>query len=254
MAHVATDSSFGSDPNVVIKSTVDGLIDLLKVAKAEPSVKRFVLTSSTAGAEQLNATEKYLLNDKSWNEAVVELAWAPPPYTPERGPAVYAASKIEGERAAWKFVEEEKPNFVFNAVVPDFNFGPRMFPGQWASTGSWIEGLFNGDPQWTQVLLSLPPNNYVDVRDTAKLHVAALTHQDVANERLFGLAGPFGYPRLIEALQQMDTSKTFPPSPNDGDSLSILDDGNRAEDLIKRFSPDGWVSPEASIKELFASA
>ena len=31
---------------------------------------------------------------------------------------VYVASKTEGERAAWKWVEKRKPSFVFNAVVP----------------------------------------------------------------------------------------------------------------------------------------
>jgi hypothetical protein len=33
---------------------------------------------------------------------------------------VYAASKAEGERAAFGWVEKNKPGFVFNSVLPDF--------------------------------------------------------------------------------------------------------------------------------------
>lgn len=37
------------------------------------------------------------------------------------GAIIYSASKTEAERAAWKWVEENKPNFVLNTVQPNFN-------------------------------------------------------------------------------------------------------------------------------------
>lgn len=37
---------------------------------------------------------------------------------------VYAASKTEGERAAWKWVKENQPGFTFNSVLP--NLGVRQ--------------------------------------------------------------------------------------------------------------------------------
>lgn len=38
-----------------------------------------------------------------------------------KGYIVYAASKVEAERAAWKFVEAQKPGFVLNTIIPNFN-------------------------------------------------------------------------------------------------------------------------------------
>lgn len=43
---------------------------------------------------------------------------------PERAWAVYGASKAQSEQAAWKFMDEKKPHFVFNSILPNANFGP----------------------------------------------------------------------------------------------------------------------------------
>lgn len=40
--------------------------------------------------------------------------------------SVYCASKIIAERAAWDFIEKEKPSFDFATVLPAFNFGPIL--------------------------------------------------------------------------------------------------------------------------------
>ena len=34
---------------------------------------------------------------------------------------------------------------------------------------------------------------YIDVQDTARLHVAAVINPDVQNERIFGFADPFNW-------------------------------------------------------------
>lgn len=39
---------------------------------------------------------------------------------------VYAASKTLAERAAWDFIEKEKPPFDLTAILPVFNFGPYI--------------------------------------------------------------------------------------------------------------------------------
>lgn len=40
--------------------------------------------------------------------------------------SVYDASKALAERAAWDFVEREKPVFDLTAILPTFNFGPYI--------------------------------------------------------------------------------------------------------------------------------
>lgn len=59
-------------------------------------------------------------NADSWNDEVVKIAWEGTPKT--RNPIeVYAAAKTEGERFAHKWVKENNPPFIFNAVLPDLN-------------------------------------------------------------------------------------------------------------------------------------
>lgn len=57
----------------------------------------------------------------TWNDSAVKAAWDENTPAQVKPLAVYAASKTEGERAAWKWVEENKPHFVFNSVLPNMN-------------------------------------------------------------------------------------------------------------------------------------
>lgn len=122
IVHAASDMSMNPDPNKVITPTVDGVRNMLEASARQPSVKRFVLTSSCASAASAGAPPQ-TVNVDTWNDGVSQAAWAPPPYQAERGFAVYAASKMEAEREAWKWYREHKPHFVFNTGLSTFSFG-----------------------------------------------------------------------------------------------------------------------------------
>lgn len=106
------------DPNNVIPPTIAGAVNALKAAYAEPSVKRFVLTSSsTAVVSIAKGRAGITASETTWNEESVKAAWAPPPYTPERAWEVYGASKTQAEQEVWKYHEEhrrERPDLVVN--------------------------------------------------------------------------------------------------------------------------------------------
>jgi hypothetical protein len=57
---------------------------------------------------------------------------------------VYSASKMQSEQAAWKFMEEEKPGFVFNTVLPNANIGYILSVEHqgYPSTAGWIRALW----------------------------------------------------------------------------------------------------------------
>jgi hypothetical protein len=57
----------------------------------------------------------------TWNEEAVRLAWDEQTPLDKKGMAVYAASKTEGERQSWKWVQEHRHSFVFNTVLPSFS-------------------------------------------------------------------------------------------------------------------------------------
>ena len=46
-----------------------------------------------------------------------------------------------------------------------------------------------------------PPQYYVDVRDTARLHVIALVDSDCNGQRLFAFAGPFNPNDILAAFR-----------------------------------------------------
>jgi nucleoside-diphosphate-sugar epimerase len=110
--------SLDPDPNMVIPDAITGALTALKVAYSEPSVKRFVFTSSSSAATiSLPDKPRTVVDEKSWAEGAVKAAWADPPYTMKRAGAVYAASKVQSEQAVWKYHEEhrrERPDLVVN--------------------------------------------------------------------------------------------------------------------------------------------
>lgn len=67
----------------------------------------------------------------------------------------------------WKFVREQKPGFILNAVLPNANMGEILSDKQPASTGEWVKSLYDGKldalkdlpPQWSK--LSFYPWSYL---------------------------------------------------------------------------------------------
>jgi hypothetical protein len=62
----------------------------------------------------------------TWNTATVNAAFDENTPANAKPFTVYVASKTEGERAAWKWVKNNKPAFVFNSVLPYYTVSKRM--------------------------------------------------------------------------------------------------------------------------------
>lgn len=152
VAHVATVATWDPSPNNVIPQTVAGVVNILKAAANEPSVKSFVFTSSVVAAAMPVPETPFHVDQTSWNDAAVSMAWAPPPYDAGRIMVTYVASKVEAERAVWKFVEEKKPHFKTNAVLPYTVFGPLLHAQQNASTDAWLFTLYAGNTEATDMM------------------------------------------------------------------------------------------------------
>ena len=145
VAHTATNMSFDPDPNKVIPEVLAGLNGILKSAASEPSVKRFVYTSSSTAATAAQPNKEIYITTDTWNEDDIKKAWAPPPYNPDRAFAVYGSSKAEAEKAFWKFAKEQKPHFVCNAILPNCNFGKILVKDMPASSGGFIKLYYEGN-------------------------------------------------------------------------------------------------------------
>jgi nucleoside-diphosphate-sugar epimerase len=145
IAHIATVTSFDPNPHNVVPQTVAGVVSLLKAALKQPEVKEFVFTSSIVAAALPAPGVVTHVDENSWNEAALELAWAPPPYTADRGMIVYMASKVEAEKALWEFGKRERPHFNLNIVSPAAILGEPLHATHIDGPAAWAKWLYEGE-------------------------------------------------------------------------------------------------------------
>lgn len=234
------------DPNKVVPQVIAGAVNAAESAAKEPSIKRFVYTSSSVAITTPKPNKKFEISINDWNEEDVKIAWADPPYTSERSYSVYAASKTQGEQAIWKFAKEQKPGFVINAVLPDANLGEIMSDNQPASTGAWIKTLYGGD---LDAVKDFPPQWMVNVKDSARIHCSALLDPRVENERILAFAYPYNWNDILAGLRKLYPQKAFPGDiPNESRDLSTLDN-SRGVELLRAWGRDGFTGLEESIKD-----
>ena len=124
---------------------VNGIISVLRAAAAQPTVKNFVLTSSSYACFWPTPNVELDIGEDTWNEESVEKAYSLAETDPLKPWHIYGASKVLVERAAWKFMKEEKPTFSMNTVMPNATFGPILDPEQVTSTAGMLKGLFEGN-------------------------------------------------------------------------------------------------------------
>ncbi|GKT40502.1 aldehyde reductase 2 [Colletotrichum spaethianum] len=212
--HVASVVNFNPDPNEVIPTAVESAAIAIKAAYREPSVKRFVLTSSssvtlTANPETFMKEKGAVVTEDSWSPDAKELAWTPGPWGPEHGGPVYIASKVEQEQTVWKYHKENqarRPDLVVNAEYA------------------------------------------IDVQDDGLLHVAAAILPDVKGERIFGFGNPFCWDDILEILRKQFPNRKFHDKFAGEPYPAVIKPRDRAEQLLKRLGRPGWTSLEDSLR------
>lgn len=89
---------------------------------------------------------------------------------------------------------------------------------------------------------------YVDVQDCARIHLAALLHKEVQNERLFAFANPFTVNDILAAFRSKFPGRTFPADiPDAARDLSRVPK-EKATRLLKEMGKDDWTSLEDVIE------
>jgi len=101
VVHVASPLGLDSGTGSMIPDAIASALNALKAANSEPSVKRFVYTSSSTAAVFPEAEVPVMVDSNTWNDKALSIlqnsASAPEWYV------AYAASKVEAERAVWDF-------------------------------------------------------------------------------------------------------------------------------------------------------
>jgi len=194
---------------------------------------------------------KVKLDKTAFNDMVVKLAREVPADHPAKSFFVYIAAKTEVERAAWKWIEAEKPSFQFNAVLPTAVFGEAINPNSRdaSSTRAVNTIVKTGDASELLQFMS-SPQYFVDVKDVARIHVAALVEPDVQNERLLAVSAPYSLNELMGYLRSFPKNSKIPKDFEGYSDVPIVQvDTTRSTELLKRQGRTGWVSLKDSLWE-----
>ena len=187
-----------------LEPAVKGTSEILKSIKAHaPTVKRVVLTSSCAAvvdfaANPITSPQK-VYTEEDWNPVTWDGALVGTPNT------AYQASKKFAEKAAWEFVEKEKPNFDLVTLTPPMIYGPLRHSitsvKQLNESNARIYNLFVNSSKEAP----LPPNGmpvYTDVRDIAEAHIRAALVPEASGHRFVICEGQVSSQEISDLLRK----------------------------------------------------
>jgi dihydroflavonol-4-reductase len=172
------------DEMELIGPAVEGVKRALSAAH-KAGVKRVILTSSVAAiCYGHGENDKALFDHRDW--------------TIVQGPGTnpYVKSKTLAEQAAWDFQRETVPDMELTTVNPSLVLGPPL-DNHYGTSLQLIERVLTAkDPM-------LPKFGFgvVDVRDIAKIHVAALGKPATIGQRLIGANGFLWFKDLAEIIK-----------------------------------------------------
>jgi nucleoside-diphosphate-sugar epimerase len=217
VVHTASPFHFNVTDNKrdILDPAINGTVGILRAIKrSAPTVKRVVITSSFAAIVNPSQTERYTYSEKDWNPVTMEEALA------DTAGYGYRGSKTFAEKAAWEFVEKEKPNFTLATCNPPLVLGPivhylnSLDAINTSNQRFW--NLVNGNSKE-----KLGPTGvylWIDVRDLALAHALCMEKSEAGGKRFFLVAGHFSnrelaeiayknYPELRDKLPSGDTLK-----------------------------------------------
>ncbi|GAA5838677.1 hypothetical protein JCM11251_003260 [Rhodosporidiobolus azoricus] len=248
VAHVsAVAGTFPSSAEEASRIVTNMTLSCLRSAAREPSVKRFVLTSSVTAACRPLPNLVREVGQETWNDKAKDLA-------KEEGPGqaffAYMASKAEGEKAAWAYAKEEQPSFELFTCLPDMNVGALLEPKVQGSSGAMLLSLWNNEPD--NFVKQINGIAYIAVTDTALLHLGALLLPSLTPQRLFGCGGSVNVNEYLDLFALIDPSRKVPDKfPGmDGKDLSIYDTKGAVE-VLRRMKGSGtvWKELETAVRE-----
>jgi nucleoside-diphosphate-sugar epimerase len=274
--HTAYVTYIVPDPNEVITPMVAGVRSILAAAIREPAVRSVVFTSSALAASPLasGGIDNGVVGRDSWNDAVLEAAWAAPP----NAMLNYPASKVAAEKEVWKFVESNKDrhlHFNVNVVSPAGITGEPLNKKHIEGPANWVVHAYRGNKGVMDTLpaskhLISPPlalNSgcnkdltliiiiafYADVKDVALLHVAAALDPDVKNARLQAWGHSANWNEILAILRELRPNKKFVDDYPDPHHLRVSIDQAESVALLNKWrqrrGKGGWTSLEDSIFE-----
>ncbi|KAF4625715.1 hypothetical protein G7Y89_g12449 [Cudoniella acicularis] len=203
-AVIHTASPFHFNTQDIQKDLIDpavmGTTEILRAIKnGAPSVKKVVITSSFAAVRDISKGDcpEYTYSEADFNPMTLEEALS----HPAKG---YTGSKAFAEKAAWNFVEKEKPNFSLVTIEPSLIFGP-IVPGLHSlaslnTSNQLTQGITMGIAK--ERIPDFGGYFWVDVRNVAQAHIAAMELSAADGKRFILNAGLFNNKQIVEVIRK----------------------------------------------------
>jgi nucleoside-diphosphate-sugar epimerase len=154
---------------VLMKPTVDGTFNVLSTCRRSPSVRRVLLTGCTAAVVGAERLPKHIWTEADWSDPkdlAARMAWLP-------------LAKTTQEQEAWEYMRATPVHFDLLTILPCMTIGPLLGPRPNGSL-SVVLSYLNGSKQ------RIPKRclTFVDVRDVALAHIAALESPSASGRHL----------------------------------------------------------------------
>ncbi|KAK6463901.1 NADPH-dependent methylglyoxal reductase GRE2 [Scheffersomyces coipomensis] len=178
---------------------VNGTKNALKAIQLHgKNVKHVVITSSYAAvataSKEIDNT--HTITEASWNEISWDQALNDPV-------SAYRGSKTFAEKAAWEFVEVEKPDFTLAIVNPSYVFGPQAFDSEVKDSLNTSSEVINAIVKnGADGAIPAAKGGFVDVRDVAKAHLIGFESKEAVNQRLMLNSGRFSGQDIVDILNE----------------------------------------------------
>ncbi|XP_057550158.1 phenylacetaldehyde reductase-like [Amaranthus tricolor] len=204
--HTASPVDFNViDPQVdVIDPAVKGTLNVLSACKRDSSVRRVVLTSSTAAV--------LFTGQPLEPDVVVDETWFSKPQYCGKYPSMkwYIISKTLAEEVAWKYAKENDVDLV--SINPGMILGPMLQP-KLNDSSTVILNLVNGAQVYANVALP-----WVHLQDVAEAHIRAFELPS-ANGRYCLVESVRHHAEIVGMLHEIYPSLEFPNKCGDDEPL-----------------------------------
>ncbi|KAH7056993.1 putative cinnamoyl-CoA reductase [Macrophomina phaseolina] len=203
VVHTASPFQLSVEDNVrdLLDPAIKGTTQILEaIHKFNPSVKRVVITSSFAAMFDLSQGLRpgHAYTEADWNPVTYDEA-----AKTDNGAVAYLASKTLAEQAAWKFLEDKKPNFTVATICPPMIYGPNAHYvddlGKLNTSSAEIYGFVKGDKK--EVGDAAFPA-FADVRDVAEAHLLAYEKEGAAGQRYFITSGNYSNQQVCDLIRK----------------------------------------------------
>ncbi|RLV89754.1 putative NADPH-dependent methylglyoxal reductase GRP2 [Spathaspora sp. JA1] len=227
----------------IIQPAINGTRNaLLAITEHAPQIKRVVVTSSVAAVVDLvNPDPETIYTEDSWS-----------PITYEQGLQnefhAYFVSKKFSELEVWKFVKENNPTFKVTTIQPGFVLGPAAYDSTKVSS------------EFVNAVVQLGPSDkipessgaFIDVRDVARAHLAALEKDEAIDQRLVLVNENFSFEGIAHIIKENFPNSKVPEGDLTKDELQKKSCQNYDTSKSNKILGFDFISLEKSVVDSVA--